>query len=102
MKSPQSSKESKPNEKISGGPEEFEKSGPKSSIIKMGKKCKVSHRTISGAALEMQSYVRRRRNLFTARSRAVGVEKNPMLLNHLRNKRGNFCIFVDEKIFIVN
>ena len=74
-------------------------------MSKLAKKCNVSHRTIGRAVdedLGMSSYIRRHRNLLTAHSRAIRVERCPKLLNHLKNKGGHVCIFVDEKKFIVD
>ena len=81
------------------------KADPTQSMSKLAKKCNVSHRTIGRAINEdlgMSSYIRRRRNLLTARSRAIRVERCAKLLNHLKNKGGHVRIFVDEKKFIVD
>ena len=81
------------------------KADPTQSMSKLAKKRNVSHRTISRAVIEdlgMSSYIRRCRNLLIAHSRAIRVERCPKLLNHLKNKGGHVCIFVDEKKFIVD
>jgi len=81
------------------------KADPSQSMAKLAKKRNVSPRTISRAVNEdlgMKSYVRRRRNLLTARSRALRMERCPKLINHLKNKGGHVRIFVDEKKFIVD
>ena len=49
----------------------------------------------------MKSFVRRRRNIYTARSREIQAKKCPLLLNHLKNRRGHVKISVDGKKFIV-
>ena len=81
------------------------KADPSQSMSKLAKKRNVSRRTISRAVNEdlgMKSYIRRRRNLLTARSKALRVERCPKLLNHLKHKGGHTRIFVDEKKFIVD
>ena len=60
--------------------------------------------TISKAVrkdLKMKSYCRQRHCILTAKSKAIRIERNPLLLNHLKNCGGDVRIFVDEKIFIV-
>ena len=81
------------------------KADPTQSISKLAKKCNVSHRTISRTVNEdlgMSSYIRKCRNLLTARSRAIRVKRCLKLLNHLKNKGGHVRIFVDGKKFIVD
>ena len=81
------------------------KADPTQSTSKLAKKLNVSHRIISRAVNEdlgMSSYIRRSRNLPTARSRAIRIERYPKLLNHLKNKGGYVRIFVNEKKFILD
>ena len=81
------------------------KADPTQSMAKLAKKRNVSDRTIRRAVNEdlgMKSYVRRPRNLLTARSKALRLERCPVLLNHLKNKGGCVRIFIDEKKFIVD
>ena len=81
------------------------KADPTQSMAKLAKKRNVSDRTIRRAVNEdlgMKSYVRRRRNLLTARSKALRLERCPVLLNHLKNKGGCVRIFIDEKKSIVD
>ena len=51
--------------------------------------------------LGMKSFVRRRRNIYTARSREIQAKKCPLLLNHLKNRRGHVKVSVDGKKFTV-
>ena len=81
------------------------KADPTQPMTKLAKNRNVSHRTIRRAINEnlgMSSYVRRRRNLLTTRSKAIRAERCPKLLCHLKNKGGHVRIFVDEKKFIVD
>ena len=69
------------------------KSDPSQPMSKLAQKRSVSRSTISRAVNEdhdMRSYVRRVRNLLTTRSRALGAERCPKLLNHLKHK-GRTC-----------
>jgi len=49
--------------------------------------------------LNMKSYIRRRRNLLTAKAKAIRIERCPKLLSHLKHKGASKI--VDEKKFIV-
>jgi transposase len=74
-------------------------------MSKLAKKFQVSRRTIARGVkgdLGMKSYVRRRRNILTARSMAIRAERSPNLLSHLKHKGGNVRVFVDEKKFVVD
>ena len=60
--------------------------------------------TISKAVkkdLKIKSYFTQRHCLLTAKSKAIRIERIPLILNHLKN-REDVLIFVDEKKFAVN
>ena len=60
------------------------KADPTQSMSKLAKRRNVSHRTISRAVNEDlgMTYVRRRRNLLTARLKAISVERCPKLFRY--------------------
>ena len=61
--------------------------------------------TISKAirvTLNMNSYVRRRRNIPKSHLKEITKERSAFLLNHLKNRGGVVHFFIDEKKFIVD
>lgn len=78
---------------------------PSQSMASLAKKRNVTKMTISKAVrkdLGMKSFCRRRRNILTAKSRAIRNERSLLLLNHLKHRGGDVRIFVDEKKFVVD
>ena len=52
--------------------------------------------------LNMNSYVRRHRNILTAHLKEITKERNAFLLNHLKNCEEVVHFFIDKKKFVVD
>ena len=52
--------------------------------------------------LNMNSYVRRRRNILTSYLKAITKERSNFLLNHLKSRGGVIHFFIDEKKFVAD
>lgn len=79
---------------------------PNTPMTTLAKNRHVSVKTIHKAVhddLGLSSYVRRRRNLLTAKAKAIRAERCPKLLSYLKHKAcSKILIWVDEKKFIVD
>ena len=72
---------------------------------KIGKVTKCEQNDVSKAVrkdVKMKSYCRQRCCLLNPKSKAIRVERSPLILNHLKNHEGDVRIFVDEKKFAVD